>query len=892
MHKPDCDANMILSPKASLTLVLLFLAGWGSLAAQVEDLQLDYYLPAGQDYDPDIPTPQQYFGFQVGEWHLRPDQLVGYMRVLAESSARVTFEEYGRSHEQRPLVLLTITASENHADLERIRREHKALCDPRQTAPQFLEKLPLVVWLGYGVHGNEASASNAAPLVAYHLAAARGGGVTTLLDSTVVLLDPCFNPDGLGRFTQWVNSHRSRTLVTDPRSRELNEPWPRGRTNHYWFDLNRDWMPAQHPESRGRLKIFRDWMPNVLTDGHEMGSDNTYFFQPGIPSRNNPLTPERTFELTALIAEYHARALDAIGSLYYTRESFDDFYIGKGSTYPDLNGCIGILFEQASARGHLRETAHGLLSFPFAIRNQVQTSLSTLAASRAMRLDLLEHQREFFSSAAQAAQTYSVHAFVFGSAADRARTWHLVDILLQHEIEVHELKGSLRADGHSFEQGSAFVVPMQQANYRLARALFETRTSFRDSLFYDVSAWTLPLSFNLPYAELQADDLGENRLGPLLTSLPFPEGRRQGSSEYAYLFEWSEFYAARALNRLLSAGIIAKVAMAPFSIKLNGRPRSFKEGTILVPLGPQADKRDTIEALLQRAAEEDALTIYAAPSGLTEGGIDLGSPNFDRVRRPEVLILSGDGVYPNSAGEAWHLLDHRLHMQVSMRDVGGLAGNELTRYNVIVMVDGRYGSMDSSDVAALRAWLNKGGTLVATEEAVTWAIRQKLADAELIKSPPDTTRRRAAYAGLYAARGAQIIGGAIFEARLDRTHPLGFGYTRDALSVFRNNRVFLKPARNPFATPLGYTAAPLMSGYVSDANKALIAKSASIVVSAKGRGRVILMTDNPNFRAFWFGSNKLFMNAVFFGQLIDRNSARSDYEAGDGDGHGHGHPHD
>ena len=235
-------------------------------------------------------------------------------------------------------------------------------------------------------------------LYAYHLAALQGKEIEETLSKTIVLLDPCYNPDGLNRFANWVNVHKSKNLSADPANREYNEPFPRGRTNHYWFDLNRDWLPSQHPESQGRIKNFHEWYPNVLTDHHEMGTNSTYFFQPGIPSRTNPNTPEENQELTKKIANFHAKALDKIGSLYYSEESFDDFYYGKGSTYPDANGCIGILFEQASSRGHLQESINGLVSFPFTIRNQLTTSLSTLEADQILRKDLLDYQRRFYQS--------------------------------------------------------------------------------------------------------------------------------------------------------------------------------------------------------------------------------------------------------------------------------------------------------------------------------------------------------------------------------------------------------------------------------------------------------------------------------------------------------------
>ncbi|WP_420581129.1 M14 family zinc carboxypeptidase [Reichenbachiella sp.] len=292
-------------------------------------ISLDYYLPENINYNPAIPTPQSVIGHEVGEWHVSHDKLVQYLYALADASDRVEIEEYARSHENRPLLTLKISSPENIQNLANIRTEHLKLSDYNQSKALDLSKMPLVAYLGYSIHGNEASGSNAALLVAYYLAAAQGDEIEKWLENMVILLDPSYNPDGLNRFASWVNSKKGMNVVSDPNNIEQNEPWPGSRTNHYWFDLNRDWLPIQHPESKGRIRQYHKWKPNVLTDHHEMGTNGTYFFQPGIPSRNNPLVPSKTYELTQKIADYHANALDEIGTLYYSKESFDDFYMGK-----------------------------------------------------------------------------------------------------------------------------------------------------------------------------------------------------------------------------------------------------------------------------------------------------------------------------------------------------------------------------------------------------------------------------------------------------------------------------------------------------------------------------------------------------------------------------------
>ncbi|HEX2163009.1 MAG TPA: M14 metallopeptidase family protein, partial [Thermoanaerobaculia bacterium] len=460
-------------------------------------------LPAAASYDPAVPTPAEVLGFEIGTRHVRHDQIVDYVTRLAAASDRVEVEEQGRTYEGRPQLLLTISTPANLARREEIRRRHLALSEPPWDAPaEGIEEMPVVVWLGYSIHGDEASGANASLLVAYHLAAAEGPEIEALLDDAVILLDPSLNPDGLARFAHWVAIHRGRVEVADPWHREHQQGWPTARTNHYWFDLNRDWLLLQHPASRHRVATFQRWRPNVAADFHEMGSNATFFFQPGVPSRQNPLTPPENLELTRAMARFHADAFDRAGRLYYTEESYDDFYYGKGSTYPDVQGAVGILFEQASSRGIRQETDQGLLTFADTVANQVRASFSTLAGAAANRRALLEWQREHYRRATAEAAEGAVGGWIVGDGGDPARTAELVAILAAHGIAVHRLAEDVAVDGRRFEAGRAVVVPAAQRQALLARALFERRTSFADEVFYDVSAWTLPLAFGLPSAEV------------------------------------------------------------------------------------------------------------------------------------------------------------------------------------------------------------------------------------------------------------------------------------------------------------------------------------------------------------------------------------------------------
>ena len=808
---------------------------------------LSYYLPQNTTYNSEIPTPESVIGHQVGEWHITHDKLVNYMQILAASSDRIHIENRGTTFEGRPLLLLTITSPENHINLEDIRKTHIVSTENNTVN---VENMPLVVYQGFSIHGNEASGSNAAMLVAYYLASAESNEIKDLLNDTVILFDPSYNPDGLQRFAYWANTNKSKNLNPDPNDREYDEVWPGGRTNHYWFDMNRDWLPVQLPESKVRIESFHNWLPNILTDHHEMGTNSTFFFQPGIPSRTHPLTPKLNQELTKAIGNYHAKALDKIGSLYYTEENFDDFYYGKGSTFPDINGSIGILFEQGSSRGHIQESVNGIITFPFTIRNQFTAALSTLEAGKNMRKELLQYQHDFYKNARTEASKENGNAIVFGDEKDAAKTFHLAEILKRHQIDVHELKSDFKTNGMQFRKGYSFVVPKNQKNIRLINAMFEKRTTFQDSLFYDVSAWTFPLAFGLDYAE----DVSANIAGSKVENLQMKSGSVSSKSNYAYLMEWHEYYTPKALYEILSSGLRAKVGMNQFTI--NGK--TYDYGTILIPVQNQNKSSEDLYDFLQTVAKESHLQIDAVTTGLTEG-IDLGSNQFRALTQPKVALIVGEGIRSYDAGEIWHVFDQRYDMPITKLDTKNLSRTDLSRYNTIIVPSG---SIDKSATENLKKWTQNGGTLIAYRNALNWLDRSEFLKLEFKKTT--LVAKDISYEERGDFRGAQVIGGAIFEAKQDRSHPINFGYTNDKIALFRNNTMFLIPDKQSYNNPLQYTKNPLMSGYVSEQNLDSLALSVPFKVNRFKSGKVIMFTDNTNFRAFWYGTNKLLMNAIFF----------------------------
>lgn len=866
---------------------------------------LDYFLPAGTTYDPKVPTPEQFFGYQVGEWHLRSDQLNAYLRAVADAAPeRVKFEVFGHTHERKPLVVLTITAPENHARLEEIRTRHLALLDPAKNAALDVASMPVVVNLGYSVHGNEPSGVNAVPLVVYHLAAAQDATTLEQLRRAVILVEALRNPDGSDRAAQWFNQHKSLSSPSaDPADREHNEAWPRGRFNHYWFDPNRDWLPLVHPEAQARAELFHRWRPNVLTDHHEMGTNSTFFFQPGVPSRNNPSSPQQVFDLTHKIAAFHQRALDGKGQFYYAEQGFDDFYPGKGSTYPDLHGTVGILFEQASSRGHAQESDHGLLTFPATIRNQVLTSFSSLEAAVALRTELLQLQKDYPRLTAEVARASKVKAYVFGDDGDPARAWAFLDLLARHRVEARPLRQELTAEGHTFRPGAAWVVLAEQAQFRLLTEMFIRRTQFEDNVFYDVSAWTLPLAFNLPFAELDRAPA----TGDVVGRPQFPAGALVGGhADYAYLLHWNGYFAPRALQRLHRAGITVRALTggAVTAIAADGSRHTFQPGAILIPVATQAAKAAQIRSIIDTIVREDAVTVVGCNTGLTPAGVDFGSASFVGLPAPRVALVVGDGVDPHDSGAAWHVLDQRVGLAPTLLDVNQLGRANLGRYTTLVFTDGRYDDLGANAVASVKAFVRGGGTLVVMGRAAQWAAKNEIAALEFAGSggapgigagrnaPPPTTAdgeagQRFPYASAPDREALKLVAGAVFAASIDVTHPLGYGFTSDRLSVVRKNTIVLRPAKSPYETPAVYPAKPLQAGFASEANQAAIANSAAIVALPTGRGAVVALADDPNFRGFWYGGNRVFFNAIFMGRAIRPVRAGDDFEEEDAHAHTH-----
>lgn len=840
---------------------LLTLIAWFTAFSVVA--QVDYYFP-GETFDPAIPSPDDFLGYPVGDWHTRYDLIVKFYEKLDEVSDLAKLETIGYTHEQRPKIILTIASSQNMGQLESIRQQQVQLADPSQPKPD-VSQMPAIVHLGYGVHGNEPSSAEAAILTAYWLLASQSELAQNLREQAVVHFDPTLNPDGRDRHSLWANSNKGFPPVADPLDREHNEAWPGGRTNHYWFDLNRDWLPLAHPESQVKVDWYHRWYPNVTTDFHEMGTNSTYFFEPTKPyGSENPVVPRKNYdEINPLFAKYFAKYMDEIGSLYWTKEVFDNSYPGYGSTYPDIHGGLGLVFETASSRGHLQASQRGDISFAFTIRNHVVNSLATLEASLDNRVFMHDYLREFFKSAVAEGAKDPAKNYVFGDEFDPSRNRLFLQFLLDHKIKVYENPENLSSNDQEFKKESSWIVPTNQPQYRMVRTMFEYEKEFADSVFYDASAWTMAAAYGIPFGAAPSADLGEEITEVKTPDYEFPSGKA-----YAYLLDWSDYFAPKMLYQLQEAGIHVEMINRPFTAQTQDGATEFSAGTLMIPMGFQKMNENQLQQKLAELAEKNHQQVFLVETGLNLKGIDLGSNLVGAVQKPKVIMLVGPGVSSYEAGEIWHLMDTKVGMPITKVNSDNFGRVNLFDYTTLILPSGNYNSISGAALDHLKDWINRGGTVISFKNASLWLNQQGITNETLVESE-STDPESLPFAVRRDFEGAKEVGGSIYLAQLDLTHPIAYGYHQDKLPVYRNTSIFVQPSKNKYLTPIRYAENPHLGGYISKDNLALLQQSAGVIISPAGRGRVIHFFDSPNFRGTWFGTNKLFFNSIFFGEAMN-----------------------
>ena len=885
------------------------------LSAQFASAQNSYYFPKAGTLDSKIPSPEQYLGYPIGSYYTRYDDVVSYLKELARVSDRIHVQVIGRTYEQREQIIVTATSPQNYSNIEQIRQEHLNQIDPSK--PVLSNSAPVIIHLGYGVHGNETSSTEVSLLIAYYLAASNDPETQKWLSESIIFIDPALNPDGRDRAANWHNQYHSYPAVGDPIDKEHQEAWPMGRTNHYFTDLNRDWLNLVQVESRNRVEFFHKWYPNVQIDFHEQGANATYYFEPTPTSHYSPIIPQFLYDEGIVLAKYNAQALDEIGSLYFTKEGYDNLSPIYGSTYPKFFGAVAATYEQASSRGIEQESTNGLLTFKFSIRNHLTTTFSTIRGSVAEKAGLFKVQKDFFKYALQQGQNAPTKDYVFGDNKDVNLTQKFLGLLLEHRIKVYELNDNVTEDGKTFQKGKAYVVPSAQPNYLIVHSIFE-ENALKDSIYYDNTGWSIIHAYGLKYAKVAtAVSPGEQ-----VTAVKLNKGNIEGGeSKLAYIISYTDYNASRALYHLLVKNILVKTAFKPLTVAVGDSKRPYGPGTLVIPVAGQTISPDSLYRALQEVTADAHINALAVSTGYDVGGIDLGSSNIRAVKKPQVAVAFGQGVTSSEAGQVWFLLNQQLDLPVTKIDLANFQRASLQRYTTLVLPGGNYSAFDKPTVDKIKQWVNDGGTLITFQTASAWAVRQEIvkervAETEIsargsrdAAAPAPTPAGQQPQPGEAAAGGAgrrsaataaaggqadtatvrrggrrsgerldfsrqedvegsKRINGAIFLADIDISHPIAFGLTSRKLFINKNGPTILLPSANRYATVAQYNGKPFINGYSSKENISKVANSAAIIATASGSGEVVLFADDPTYRGYWLGTSRLFLNAIFFGDLV------------------------
>lgn len=845
-----------------------------SLFGQVELLNPRFEFTPGIRYDRSISSPKDYLGYELGTEYTIYADVLSYLRTLDEQSDRVSTHPYGKTHEGRTLEYLVITSEKNRKRLDDIKKNNQRLADPRNINPAVAKKIirenPGIYWLSYNVHGNEASSTEAVMQVAYRLAAGRDKETKAILDNSVVILVPCLNPDGRDRYVYWYKSAQSHVTNADQFDYEHDEPWPGGRTNHYWFDLNRDWVWLVHPESQGRIAAYQEWLPQIHVDYHEMGFNRNYFTMPGTTPRNLML-PEPYEALSDTFGLANIAAFDKHKVMYYTREGFDFFYPGYGSSYPSVMGSIGMLVEQGghSRGGRAVETDDGyILTLRQRVFDHYETSFATLSAAVRNRQTL----NQYFHDTFQQKNNTGKSAVYILPGNPSNHLYDVVNMLRAHGVEVRQAKANFTVNkAHVYESGKAsrqvfnkgdFLIYTDQPRHLFINTVMQREMAIEDSIMYDMASWAAPLAYNLDayWSEtkprVKTDLVNEN--------LTYSSSVNQARDAYAYVIDWDQRHAPKALAHLWAKGYKVRSARKTF----NNGTRTYSQGTLVILMGRNTKKAESVQSDMAQIAKDAGVNIEAFTTGRMKEGIDFGSGNMVPLKKPKVGLMVDSPFNSYTAGQLWYLLDKETELGISKLRMNRLKSLDLNQYDVLLFPGAR-GSLDSSIVKKLKGWVTKGGTLVATEGSATFFTEKSGINKVKTVQPPKPEKEGilpsayTRYEDRSDSLGLKRIPGTAFYGMIDNSNPLAFGLP-DRLYTLKQNVSALVP--DPSLQTVGYyhkDAAQLkVAGYASIENRKLLAGKTFAAVQPMGRGKIVYLVDNTQYRMFWVGPSRMVQNAV------------------------------
>jgi hypothetical protein len=821
--------------------------------------------------DAQLISPDEFLGYKTGS-HFTPHwKIVTYFQhIAANASANVKLEQYGQTNEGRPLLLAFISSAENISRLEQIRLNNMRLANlARDKAAPVEEGAPALVWLSYNVHGNETSSSEAAMMTAWALADPANTKTKDWLKNTIVIIDPCINPDGRDRYVNWFNSIVGKNPNPSWNAREHREPWPGGRTNHYNFDLNRDWAWQTQKETQQRIKMYNLWMPYVHVDFHEQGINNPYYFAPAAQPYHEVITPwQREFQVT--LGKNHAKYFDANGWLYFTKEVFDLFYPSYGDTYPTYNGAIGMTYEQAGgpAGGLAVLTDEGdTLTLLDRVLHHYTTSISTIEIASLNAARLVKEFRKFFNDAINNGTGEYKTYLLKNKSADRERMNSLMELLDKDGIQYEIAGGSSRGtfNGYNYFSGKDemftietgdLMIHSQQPRSAMVKVLFEPKSKLVDSSTYDITAWSLPYAYGLQTygSKTKLQSSGGTKPSPVTNNL---------TDAYGYVISWQGLQGAKALGQLMHKGVKVRFSETPF--ETGGQ--KFERGSLIIIKKGNEKFGSTLASVVNQVCNANNIRPIVITTGFVDKGYDFGSSKVHPMKAPRVALLTGEGASSNGAGEVWHFFEQVIDYPVTLVNASDITRISWNDYDVIIMPSGNYRFLTEKTTAdQLKDWINKGGRLVAMEGGVAqlartdWAIKGK----KVI----DTGDRKEPYAPLQVFEERErdnltsSTPGSIYKVEMDNTHPLAFGYPGFYYTLKQDDAIY------EFIKERGWNVGVLkkddqVSGFVGSKLKDKIKDGLLFGVQDMGAGKIIYLADNLLFRSFWENGKLMFCNAVF-----------------------------
>jgi len=815
-----------------------------------------------------LQSPDEFLGYELGERWTPHHRVMAYVKHVADHSPMAEWEPYGSTNEGRELIVVRVSTAENIARAEQIRTDNLKRAGLLEGSPSGNKTA--IVWLSYNIHGNETSSSEAAMKTLYELVRPGNTQAGQWLANTIVIMDPMINPDGRDRYVNWYRETVGEGFNAHMDAREHHEPWPGGRTNHYYFDLNRDWAWLTQKESRQRIDIYQSWLPHIHVDYHEQGYTEPYYFAPAAEPYHNAITEwQRDFQHT--IGKNHARYFDRNGWLYFTREIFDLFYPSYGDTYPIFNGAIGMTYEQA---GHSRAglgiaTPEGdTLTLRDRVLHHYTTGISTVEIASKHAGELVDRFSAYFRDAVQnPAGKY--RTFVIKGDNDPDKLRELFELLDRHEIRYGKAPGNRTYSGYNYHTGTTgrvrvgtddYIVSAYQPKSVLARIFFEPRPELTDSLTYDITAWEHHYAFGLEGYALE-DRVNPVEAAPPTAPDPLPAIDGANDPPYAYLAEWKSKTDLQLLARLLTRGVQVRFAGRSFSVG----GRTYRPGTLILTRNGNGHLGRRFDRIVRESAEALKQPLHAVETGFVDSGPDFGSDNVHFLQKPDVALLSGSGTSSYRVGEIWHFFDRQIGYPVTLIDTNYFSSIDLSRYEVLILPSGRLEEVLTEErLADIREWVRAGGRLIAVQGANRFLAGKEgfdLKRKETNEDREDVAARLTDFGELQRERIRESNDGSVYRITMDNTHPLAYGYDTEYFSLKLDTDAYeyLKEGWNVgIANDDAW-----MSGFVGQEARQVLENTLTFGVQEMGEGRVIYLVDNPLFRAFWQNGKLLFGNAVF-----------------------------